>query len=316
MTKLDESQIIAKFQKIFGNQNFVMEDVELFKIGRQNIIAKVDTLVQSTDIPSKMSLNEAARKSIVACVSDFAAKGARPQFAIISVNLPAQISKRLVSQIAQGFKRASREFGVKILGGDTNQGKEVVFNVCMFGSGEKIVKRKGAKVGDLIFASGPFGITGVGLEILLKNIKTRDAFAKIAIKSVLRPIPRLEFGLKSRQYFSSSMDSSDGLSTTLNEMAKQSKCKFVINNIPTKNEVYKFAKTHKSDFESLVFHTGEEYEIVFTVPKRYKTKLTKMAQATKTPIIEIGSVLKGRGVYIKKDQKLKKLKDLGYRHFS
>jgi len=316
MTKLDQYQIIAKFQKIFGNQVFVMEDVELFKIGRQNIVAKVDTLVQSTDIPSKMSLNEAARKSIVACVSDFAAKGARPQFAIISVNLPERISKRLVSQIAQGFKSASREFGVKILGGDTNEGKEIVFNVCMFGAGEKIVKRKGAKVGDLIFASGPFGITGVGLEILLRKIKTKDAFAKSAIKSVLRPVPRLEFGLKTKQYFSSSMDSSDGLSTTLNEMTKQSKCKFVIKNIPTKNEVYKFAKTHKSDLESLVFHTGEEYEIVFTAPKKYKTMITKIAQATKTPIMEIGSVLKGDGVYIKKNQKLKKLEDLGYHHFS
>ena len=316
MTKLDESQIIEKFQKIFGNQDFVTEDVEIFKIGKQNIVAKVDTLVQSTDIPSKMSLKEAARKSIVACVSDFAAKGARPQFAIISVNLPAGISEKLVSQIAQGLKSASREFGVKILGGDTNRGKEVVFNVCMFGVGEKIVKRKGARGGDLIFASGPFGITGIGLQILLKNIKANNAFAKNAAKSVLRPIPRLEFGLKTSQYFSSSMDSSDGLSTTLNEMSRQSKCKFIINNIPTKNEVYKFAKTHKSDFESLVFHTGEEYEIVFTAPKKYKTRIIKIAQKTKTPIIEIGSVLKGDGVYIQKDQKLKKLEDLGYHHFS
>jgi len=316
MTKLDESQIIAKFQKTFGNRDFVTEDVEVLKIGRQNIVAKVDTLVQSTDIPSKMSLKEAARKSIVACVSDFAAKGARPQFAIISVNLPAQISEKMVSHMAQGFKSASKEFGVKILGGDTNQGKEIVFNVCMFGIGEKIVKRKGSKIGDLIFASGPFGITGVGLEILLKNIKTKDVFAKNSVKSVLRPIPRLEFGLRARPYFSSSMDSSDGLSTTLNEMSKQSRCKFVINNVPTKNQVYKFAKTHRCNFESLVFHTGEEYEIVFTAPKKYKTKLIKIAQTTKTPIIEIGSVLKGNGVYIQKDQKLKKLEDLGYHHFS
>ena len=316
MTKLDESQIIAKFQKIFGNRDFVMEDVELFKIGRQIVVAKVDTLVQSTDIPSKMSLKEAARKSIVACLSDFAVKGVRPQFAIISVNLPARISEKLVSQIAQGFKSASREFGVKILGGDTNRGKEVVFNVCMFGVGKKIIKRKGAKVGDLVFASGPFGITGAGLEILLKNIKIKNSFEKKFVKSVLNPNPRLEFGLKASRYFSSSMDSSDGLSTTLNELARQSKCKFVINNIPTKNELHKFAQIHKSDFESLVFHTGEEYEIIFTVPKKYKTKILKIAQKTKTPIIEIGSVIKGSGVYIQKDKKFKKLEDLGYRHFS
>ena len=66
MNKLDESEIIKKFQKTLGNRNFVSEDVESFSIGNSNVIAKVDTLVQSTDIPPQMSLNDAARKSIVA----------------------------------------------------------------------------------------------------------------------------------------------------------------------------------------------------------------------------------------------------------
>jgi len=316
MTKLDESKIIAKFQKIFGSKDFVSEDLEAFKIGNQNVIAKIDTLVQSTDIPPKMNLKEAARKSVVACISDFAAKGSKPEFAIISMNLPAKISEKEILEIAYGVKSASKEFGVKILGGDINQGMEVVFHVCMFGTGEKIVKRKGAKVGDLIFVSGHFGFPGAGLNILLKNIKVKDTFAKNAVKSVLRPVPRLDFGLRASQYFSSSMDSSDGLSTTLIEMSNQSKCRFVINNIPAKNDVYKFAKTHMIDFESLVFHSGEEYEIVFTTPEKYRAKIIKIAQTTKTPIIEIGSVLKGVGVYIQKDQKSKKLKDLGYHHFS
>ena len=314
MKKLDEAEIIKKFQSIFGERNFVSEDVESFSAGKTQVIVKVDTLVESTDIPPKMSLKEAARKSIVACVSDFASKGVKPEFAIISVNLPSKVSAKKISEIAQGIRQASKEFGIKILGGDTNQGREFVFNVCLFGFAKKISKRKGAKPGDLIFASGPFGLTGAGLQILLKNIKTKDAFAKNAIKSVLRPSPRLKFGLKSSPYFTSSMDSSDGLSTTLNEMARQSKCRFVIDNIPAKNGVEKFAKHYKKDFESLVFHTGEEYEIVFTIPKKFKSKIKTIAKTTRTPIIEIGSVTKGKGVYIQND-KLVRLADKGYHHF-
>lgn len=314
MKKLDESEIIKKFQSVFGEKDFVSEDVESFSVGKTRVIVKVDTLVESTDIPPQMSLKDAARKSIVASVSDFASKGVKPEFGIISFNLPATISEREISEIAQGVKRASHEFGVKILGGDTNQGKELVFHVCLFGSAKKIPKREGAKPGDLIFASGPFGLTGAGLQILLKKIKANDGFAKAAIKSVLRPSPRLKFGLKASSYFTSSMDSSDGLSATLNEMARQSKCKFVVENIPFKKGVEQFAKSYKKSFDSLVFHTGEEYEIVFTVPAKYKSKINSIAKTTKTPIIEIGKVIKGTGVFVQKDR-LVKLKDLGYHHF-
>jgi thiamine-monophosphate kinase len=187
MKKLDESEIIKKFQKTLGNRNFVSEDVESFSIGNTKIIAKVDTLVQSTDIPPQMSLNDAARKSIVACISDFAAKGVKPKFAIISINLPRGISTKEIGEIAKGFKKASKEFDVHVLGGDTNEGKEIVFHVCVFGIADKIVPRKGAKVGDSIFVTGPFGYSASGLEILLKNMKLNDSFARKAKKSVMKP---------------------------------------------------------------------------------------------------------------------------------
>ena len=133
MKKLDEAEIIKKFQSVFGTKNFISEDVESFQIGHETAIAKVDTLVQSTDIPPKMSLKQAARKSVVACVSDFASKGIKPRWGIISVVLPAKTTNLQLNQIAVGFKAASKEFGVKFLGGDTNSGKEIVFNVSLFG---------------------------------------------------------------------------------------------------------------------------------------------------------------------------------------
>ncbi len=62
MTKLNERKIIQIFQKNMGNNKFVSEDVEFFKIGKTNFVAKVDTLVQSTDIPSGMKLQEKMSK--------------------------------------------------------------------------------------------------------------------------------------------------------------------------------------------------------------------------------------------------------------
>ena len=315
MKKLDETEIIKKFQKIFGNKNFVSEDVESFSIGKTKIIVKVDTLVESTDIPPQMSLRDAARKSVVACVSDFAAKGVKPKFGVISVNLPFGISEKAINEIAKGFKEASKEFNFHILGGDTNEGREIVLHVCIFGFAEGIVNRRGAKDGDLIFVTGPFGYTAAGLQIMLRNLRGNDIFSRKAKKSVIKPMPRLGFGLKNKNRFSSSMDSSDGLSTTLNEMAKQSKCKFVINNIPSEKGIEKFSKVHRKNLEALVFHAGEEYEFVFTISKKDKPKTIRNGTLTKTPIIEIGYVTKGKGVFIEKDKKFKPLEDLGWRHF-
>ena len=178
MTKLDENKIINIFQTKLGNKKFVSEDVETFTLGKTKIIAKTDTMVQSTDIPQKMKLSDAARKSVIACVSDFASKGIKPKYGMISINLPKSISRKQIDNIANGFKKACKEYEISIIGGDTNEGKEIVFNVCIFGNSNKIVTRKGSHKGDLIFTTGPFGYTSVGLDILLNNKKKKNNLIK------------------------------------------------------------------------------------------------------------------------------------------
>ena len=315
MNKLDESSIIKIFQSKLGNKGFISEDVEIFNLGKTKIAVKTDTLVESTDIPSKMKLTDAARKSIVACVSDFAAKGIKPQYGIISVNLPKTISRSKIDEIAEGFKKACDEYGISILGGDTNAGKEIVFNVCIFGKTDKLVSRKGSKKGDLIFVTGPFGYTSAGLNMLLGKKMGKEKFIKKSIKSIVKPKPKLNFGIKNKKYFSSSMDSSDGLSTTLNEMSKQSKKKFIINNIPLMKDIQYYAKSQKFDLNTLIFHGGEEYEFVFTISPKHRQIIKKNAKLRKTPIIEIGYVTSGKGVFVQEDNRYVRLKDLGWNHF-
>ena len=315
MTKLSEDKIIKIFQTKLGNKEFISEDVETFTLGKTKIIAKIDTMVESTDIPKKMKLSDAARKSVIACVSDFAAKGVKPEYGIISINLPKTISRVKIDNIANGFKKACKEYGISIIGGDTNAGKEIVFNVCIFGNSNNIVTRKGSKKDDLIFVTGPFGYTSVGLNILVNNKKEKNNFVKKSIKSVINPKPKLSFGLKNKKYFSSSMDSSDGLSTTLNEMAKQSGKKFIVSNIPSNKDLENYVKKKNLNLNSIIFNGGEEYEFVFTVPIKYRKNIIKNAKLTKTPIIEIGYVTSGKGVFLKNVNKNIIIKDLGWKHF-
>ena len=314
MIKLSEKKIIELFQNKLGNTSFVPEDVESFKIGKKRLIVKVDTLVESTDLPPGMKLEDAARKSIVSCVSDFAAKGVRPIFGIVSLTIPKRLSRSNIESLARGFQRAAGEFELKILGGDTNEGKELVINFSLFGVSEKIVNRKGAKINHVIITSGPFGYSGAGLSILLKNKKCSKKFGAKAKSAVFKPKCRLMFGLNNKNYFSSSMDSSDGLSTTLNEMSSQSKKKFVVTRMPSENDVFDFASSNGLNTNDLIFNSGEEYEIVATASMSNLTRIKKYAKKHRIKLYEIGYVTKGSGVFYKKDGKLIRIKDRGWQH--
>ena len=314
MSKLNEKKIIELFQKKLGNTNFISEDVEFFKIGKKYLITKVDTLVESTDVPPGMKLEDVARKSVVSCVSDFAAKGVKPIFGIISLTIPKRFSKLNIESLANGFQKSTKEFQLKILGGDTNEGKELVINFSLFGVSEKIVARKGAKTNHVIITSGPFGYSGAGLMILLKNKNCSKKFKAKAQRAVFRPNCRLMFGLKNKNYFSSSMDSSDGLSSTLNEMSNQSKKKFVITRIPSENDVFNFSNSNKLNPNDLIFNAGEEYEIVSTVSMSNLPRIKKYAKKHQIKLYEIGYVAEGRGVFYNKNGKLVRIKDDGWQH--
>ena len=314
MSRLTEKKIIDIFQSAL-NDKFVSEDVEYYKIGKKYFVLKIDTLVESTDIPKNVGLQYIARKSIISCVSDFAAKGIKPIFGIVSVVLPRKLSKKKIEDLAIGFGKASKEFGIKILGGDTNEGKEISISFTLFGITNKIIKRKGAKLNDIIISSGPFGYSSAGLSILQKKKKHSQSFGIKAKNAVLNPKSRLMFGLKNKNYFSSSMDSSDGLSTTLEELARQSKRKFIITNVPAKADIFDFAANNRLNAMNLIFNGGEEYEIIATVNPSNLTKIKKYAKIHHIQLYEIGYVAKGNGVYLQKNGRFIKIKDKGWRHF-
>ena len=315
MKKPDEAEIIKLFQQRFGKKSsFVPEDLEILRIATTNFAMKSDMLVQSTDVPLGMRLQEISRKSLAACVSDFSCKGIKPRYATIALAIPRGLSRHQVSELAEGFARSSREFGVQIVGGDVNEGKEIIIDVSMFGVGKKMPRRGGAKVGDIIVTSGPFGYSSAGLKIIAGKTSANAQFTKKCKEKVFNPTPRLEFGLKAAKYFSSSMDSSDGLSITLNDMNKQSQKRFVITNPPIEDDVVSFAKKNKMDLYNIVFCGGEEYEIVATVPPKNLQKVRNLAKRSKTQLYEIGYVTGGTKVVRLEGSKERIVRRCGWIH--
>lgn len=314
MTKLDEKQIIRIFANKLGISN--LDDVALIDKG---IVIKSDMLVASTDVPSGMKPWQAARKSIVSCISDLAAKGVRPHAAVISLGIPKSSStwRPVIEGLAEGFAIASNEFGVKIVGGDTNEAGELVIDCTMIGFPRfKVPTRNGAKPGDFVIVSGAFGFAPAGLAILLQDanaITVNSSFRKHAVKSVLEPHPRQSFGLALARYFSSSIDSSDGLAVSLYELASQSEgVDIIIYGIPAVEGLDKFAEENSLDKHELVFHGGEEYEIVATISHTKIRRAEAAARKAGVSLHVIGRVQRGSGnVFVRN----KLLENRGYMHF-
>ncbi|MDP6303966.1 MAG: thiamine-phosphate kinase [Candidatus Nitrosopelagicus sp.] len=311
MKKLDEREII----KIMNKKQSSSEDVEIFKLGNEQCAVCVDTLVESTDIPKNSKLSDISRKSVVSSVSDFAAKGIIPKFCVVSLTLPKKISKKQVQELSKGFSNACKEFKIHLLGGDTNQGTEISIHVVLFGNVQKYTKRKGARIGDIICTTGAFGYTAAALDIMLKKKKSGKAFSTKSKNLFFKPKPRLEFGHKSANYTTSSIDSSDGLSSCLNELSNQNKKKFLITKIPTNKDVIEFSKKNGISLNRLVFDGGEEFELVFTTMPENLKKIHALAKKNKMSIFEIGHVSKGKGVFFDDGDNLFKIKDNGWQHF-
>src|SRR5881296_492379 len=280
MKGLAEREIIRILTARFAGQPGIPlgfdDDVSAIPLSSKTwIIVKTDMLVGSSDVPPGMTLQEAARKAVVAAISDFAAKGVKPLALMVSIGLPAPVKKKTVQDIARGLGQAAREYGCKIIGGDTNQADDLVIDIIGVGLAKpkELVRRDGARTGDVVAVTGSFGKSSAGLRILMSRQKTDFAKYPSLIRAARLPDARLTQGiiLAKSHGTSSSIDSSDGLAWSLHQIAEASMVGINLYTIPVAAEVESFAKEHRMSALELALYGGEEYELVVTIrPERFK----------------------------------------------
>ncbi|HEV2389601.1 MAG TPA: thiamine-phosphate kinase [Nitrososphaerales archaeon] len=271
---LDEHDIIELITRRFGRLPDgylpIGDDVALVPPGRtgESAVLKSDMLVAKTDVPPGMSWKMASRKAVAMCVSDFAAKGVLPTAFMVAVGLPKGTPRGKVVALSSGLLQASREWSVKLVGGDTNEADDLVIDCTMVGFAERIVRRDGASPGEYVVTTGPFGEAPAGLRVLIDGAKAEHAFKKRAVSSVLLPKPRLAAGVALSGCLSSSIDSSDGLAMSLFSISEMSGVGIRLGEIPYAKGLKEFASRNSYSAEELALYGGEEYEIVGTVAKR------------------------------------------------
>ncbi|MDH5702618.1 MAG: thiamine-phosphate kinase [Aigarchaeota archaeon] len=229
------------------------------------LVASVDMLVASTDVPPGMSMKQAGKKAVTMNVSDLASKGATPKFFLISLGLPADMPLEDFRQLWEGLEEASRFYGGRIAGGDTNACRDIVVDCIGLGQSDKPLSRSGAKPGDILAVTGRFGRTAAGLRMLLENME--DPLKPELVQAALEPRARLQEGMALARSGAATacIDSSDGLAISLHELSALSHVGFHVSSPPVDELSRDFAQRNRLPLMDLVFHGGEEYELVATV---------------------------------------------------
>lgn len=234
-------------------------------------------------------------KSLGCGLSDIAAMGGIAKYAAVSLGLPSKCSLEFVDGIYKGTQSLGRRFGVDIIGGDTNYSKALIIDVAVLGFVEpnKLTLRGGAKVGDIICVTGSLG-------------------GSYKSKKHLKFIPRLKEARALVRDFkiNSMIDISDGLSTDLNHIAKESKVGACI--------YEELVPVSKGASLNAALNEGEDFELLFTVPVNEARRLaTKKPTSIKLAITQIGEIVdREMGVkIIDRFSKVKELKPKGFQHF-
>ena len=294
---LDEYDIIrlitTRFDRLPEGYVPIGDDVALIPPGArgQGVVLKCDMLVAKTDVPPGMPLKMAARKAVAMCVSDFAAKGVRPTAFMVSLGLPRETPEVGVLELASGLLEGSREWDLKLVGGDTSETEDLIIDCTMVGFAKGIVRRDGARPGECVVTSGTFGSTAAGLKILVEGARAGPGFRKEAVASIYSPKPRLELGLAVSKYLSSSMDSSDGLAISLHTIAAMSGVGIRLTEVPHAKGLEEFASRNSCTADDLALYGGEEYEIVGTVRKERLREAKAKARAVGCELRQIGETV-------------------------
>ena len=294
-----EHQILKLIRKITPNsKKYLFDDAAIIE---KNLIVTTDSLVENTHFTLKTyTPEEIGYKALAVNLSDIAAMGGKPLYALVSLSLPSHLVKAglkpastlaWIKKLYKGIIACAKKYKTQIIGGNLAKGNEINVTITVIGktyrrdgplrprseasdgARRRIGKRSNAKPGDLVFTTGTFG------------------------NPAKKPIPQIKLGQKIVKCTTRTalMDSSDGLADCLIQISNQSKVKIIV-----KEEKIPVSKQVKIN---LALYGGEDYELVGTASVNDCKKLSKIKQ-----IKIIGRVEAGKGAFLKqKNGRLVKL---------
>ncbi len=259
--------------------------------GRQ-LVACADTLVAGVHFPLDTAPEDLGWKSLAVNLSDLAAMGAEPAWALLALTLP-EPDAFLVAAFAEGFAELARAHDVALVGGDTTQGPLSItvtaFGVVPVGGA---LRRGGARAGDAVFVTGTLGDAAGALRQLQDGVAPAERLrAKLS-----RPEPRIAAGLALRGIASACIDVSDGLLADLGHacVASGAGAELDADALPMSSALT--AAFDRATCRDLALAGGDDYELCFTAPAARQTEIAAALAQAGCSATRIGRIVAGSGV--------------------
>ncbi len=250
-----------------------------------------DMMVEDVHFRRNDSAVAVGQKALACNISDIAAMGGVPTFAVISIGLPKGLPVDYVKKMYRGLEQRAKEFGISIVGGDTVSAEKIVINVALMGEVGKrnLVTRAGAKAGDWIFTTGPLG----------KSLSTKH---HLTFK------PRLKESQYIVKHFrpTAMLDISDGLAPDLGHILKESK-------VGARLKEGKIPRRTKASVKEALYD-GEDFELLFTLSPAV---VKKGIPTSRVQLYHIGEITNQKGKLVLLDQNLqaRTISTKGFEHF-
>ena len=269
-------------------------------------------------------------KALAVSLSDIAAMGARPRWALVSLGIPPDTwASDFVPELYEGILSLAYGYEVQLIGGDLSRApKQIVIDSIVMGECARgnAVFRSGAKPGDHLFVTGSLGGSAAGLRLIERGARVGiHELEDPDVRSIqellmrhLRPAPRVGWGLVlgGERLASAMIDISDGLSSDLHHLCRESRVGAIIESgkLPIDSRVAALCGRRALDPLMLALHGGEDFELLFAVSPENVSRLPSKVDGL--GLTKIGEIKpESEGIRVSEGFRLWDLQPEGWRHF-
>ena len=320
MTQLNsEFDLIARhFTRPAANAVLgVGDDCALVDVSNgMDLAVSTDTMVSGTHFFPDVDPENLGHKALAVNLSDMAAMGAMPYWAMLALTLPT-VDHEWLEAFAKGFYDLASEFNVSLIGGDTTRGP-LTLTVTIMGEvpAGAALRRNGAKAGNDVWVSGNVGDAALAVAHRHGKVVLSEEDYREAVMRLYEPTPRVALGQALRGMATAAIDISDGLLSDLGHICRLSGVGATVDlaSIP----VSAIGARHSADGPGLtaIVAGGDDYELCFTAPANARESIADLTDVLNIPLTRIGQIKRGKGVSLHAEGKPVKIDGRGYDHFS
>jgi len=283
----------------------------------RELVVVTDTLVEAIHFPPRSPPASIGHRAFAVNLSDIAAMGAEPAWALLALTLPDS-DETWLEEFARAAGDLCRRHGVALVGGDTTRGPlSITVTVMGIVPVGVALERRGGQPGDAIFVTGSPGDAAAGLALEQNRLHVADPMsAQILRDRFLFPTPRCDVGVALRGLASACIDVSDGLGGDLEKLCAASKCGAEIDAAALPVSEALVAAVGREVAREYALTGGDDYELLFTVPLARLGAMTHAVALGLGPVTRIGTLMSGNGVRVSARGGVTQFSGSGFDHFA